>query len=158
MFEGRDGERGRGSLGTLGRALFLLAAALPVSTVLGTYTEPSPDTAGFEWRWSRAVPTDGRTAAGTLATDDSARGARDAHASSERGSMTSDAADEMRSQEGRGGLESDSPRPDAAGESTVPFLEELFDGEGDAGGRVRIRPDDETIRSRRSLDGGQPNR
>lgn len=159
MVEGHHGENGGGTLRTLGRALFLLAAALPVSTVLGTYTEPAPDTAGFEWRWSRAVPMEEATDTGTFATDASARGSRGSHASdgNERGSMTAD-ADEMRSPDGRGDPESESPGPASAEENPVPFLEELFRGEGDARGPVRIRPDDETLRSRRSLDGGRPKR
>lgn len=160
MFRGRLDESGRGALGTLGRALFLLVAALPVSTVLGTCTEPAPDTAGFEWRWSRAVPTEEAPGDGSRATDGSAGGGRDAHAinESERGSMTADTADEMRSQDARGNPGSDSSGPASAAENAVPFLEELFHGEGDGRGPVRIRPDDETLRSRRSLDGGRPKR
>lgn len=156
MAEGRRGEGTGRPLRTLGRALFLLAAALPVSTVLGTYTEPAPDTAGFEWRWSRAVPIAKMPNDGSFATDASARGDRDAHASdeNERGLMTDDTADERRSPDGRGDRGSDAPGPASAEENAVPFLEELFHGEGDARGPVRIRPDDETLRSRRSLDGG----
>ena len=153
MSEGRHGE-GRGPLRTLGRALFLLAAALPVSTVLGTYTEPSPDTAGFEWRWSRAVPMDAGTEAGIFDGDGFDRGAREAHASSERGSMTADEAGETRTPDGPASPESDSKGRESAGESAVPFLEELFHGDG-ARGPVRIRPDEETLRSRRSRDGAR---
>jgi len=162
MFEDRHGERERRPLRTLSRALFLLAAALPVSTVLGTYTEPSPDTAGFEWRWSRAVPREEAPGAGALATDGSARGGPGpaAHASdeNERGAMTADTADEMRSADGPGDPGSDSPNRAAGGENAVPFLEELFHGEGDSRGAIRIPPDDETLRSRRPLDEGRPKR
>jgi len=146
-----------GPLRTLGRALFLLAAALPVSTVLGTYTEPSPDTAGFEWRWSRAVPMDAGPEAGLFDTDGFDRGARETHASSEGGSMTSDDASEARVPDGPASPESDSTGRGDAGESVVPFLEELFSGDG-VREPVRIRPDEETLRSRRSRDGTRPRR
>lgn len=157
MSEDRHGERG-GLSRTVGRALFLLAAALPVSTVLGTYTEPASDTAGFEWRWSRAVPMDAGRHDGIFGTDGSDRGARDAHASRERESMRADAADDERSPDGRRSPESDSTGRKSAGESAVPFLEELFRGEGDARGPVRIRRDDETLRSRQFRDATRPRR
>ena len=132
-------EPGHGAMRTIRRALLLLAAALPVSTVLGTYTRPSPDSAGIEWRdvdWlSTRVTASGPAPDRTLEPAPGPPVAADTRSGSTR--MVAEEAENSEPADD-GGAEQD-VRDARVSSERVPFLEELFQGEAEGPGAVRRR-------------------